>query len=168
MIDGRSRGAHETVRDDPVREARRRRDRHARSSGVAERVRRRDARRPLRGAGASTTIRTCAVLVLRGAGRAFSTGGDLREFGSAPRRSSRARVRFQRDVWGRLLGSAPRRSRPSTGTVGGGMEMALLCDVRIAADDARFALPGDGARNDPRRRGTQTLPRAWARRARST
>lgn len=100
------------------------------------------------------------VLVLCGAGQAFSTGGDLREFGSAPSPVIARAVRFQRDVWGRLL-----RLRAATiaavhgWTVGGGLEMALLCDVRLAASDARFALPETGLGMIPGVAGTQTLPR---------
>src|SRR6185295_1933899 len=43
--------------------------------------------------------------------------------------------------------------------VGGGMEMALLCDVCIATPDARFALPETGLGMIPGVAGTQTLPR---------
>src|SRR6185369_2642896 len=45
-------------------------------------------------------------------------------------------------------------------TVGGGMEMMLLCDVRIAASDTRMALPETGLGMIPGVAGTQTLPRA--------
>jgi enoyl-CoA hydratase/carnithine racemase len=101
------------------------------------------------------------VLVLRGAGRAFSTGGDLDEFGSAPSPVVARAVRFQRDVWGRLLGLRAATIAAVHGwTVGGGLEMALLCDVRIAAADARFALPETGLGMIPGVAGTQTLPRA--------
>ncbi len=101
-----------------------------------------------------------SAMVLRGAGPAFSTGGDLREFGSAPSPVVARAVRFQRDVWGRLL-----RLRAATvaavhgHAVGGGMEMALLCDVRVAATDAVFALPETGLGMIPGVAGTQTLPR---------
>jgi enoyl-CoA hydratase len=39
------------------------------------------------------------------------------------------------------------------------MEMALLCDLCVAADDARFALPETGLAMIPGVGGTQTLPR---------
>jgi enoyl-CoA hydratase/carnithine racemase len=46
------------------------------------------------------------------------------------------------------------------------MEMALLCDLAIAADDARFCLPETGLGMVPGVAGTQTAPRrlkpGWA------
>ncbi len=100
------------------------------------------------------------VLVLRGRGPAFSTGGDLREFGSAPSAFVARQVRWQRDVWGRLLGLRAVTVAAVHGlTVGGGMEMALLCDLCVAADDARLALPETGRGMIPGVGGTQTLPR---------
>lgn len=100
------------------------------------------------------------VLVLRGAGPAFSSGGDLTEFGSAPSPFVARAVRGRRDVWARLL-----RLRAATiaavhgWTVGGGMEMAMLCDLVVAAADARLALPETGLGMIPGVGGTQTLPR---------
>ena len=100
------------------------------------------------------------VVVLRGSGPAFSAGGDLREFGSAPSPVVAREVRWRRDVWGRLL-----RVRAATVAavhglaVGGGMEMALLCDLCVAARDARFALPETERAMIPGVGGTQTLPR---------
>jgi enoyl-CoA hydratase len=100
------------------------------------------------------------VLVLGGCGPAFSTGGDLREFGSAPSPFIARRVRWQRDVWGRLLRLRAITIAAVHGlAVGGGMEMALLCDLCLAADDARFALPETGRGMIPGVAGTQTLPR---------
>jgi enoyl-CoA hydratase/carnithine racemase len=100
------------------------------------------------------------ALVLRGAGRAFSSGGDLREFGSAPSPTVARAVRFQRDVWGRLLGLRAATVAAVHGVaMGGGMEMALCCDLRVAAPDARFALPETGLGMIPGVAGTQTLPR---------
>jgi enoyl-CoA hydratase len=100
------------------------------------------------------------VLVLRGRGRAFSAGGDLREFGAAPSAVVARAVRFRRDVWGRLL-----RVRAATIAsvhglaVGGGFEMAMLCDLVLAAADTRFALPECGLGMIPGVAGTQTLGR---------
>jgi enoyl-CoA hydratase/carnithine racemase len=45
--------------------------------------------------------------------------------------------------------------------VGGGFEMALLCDLCVAADDARFALPETGLGMIPGVAGTQTAARLF-------
>jgi enoyl-CoA hydratase/carnithine racemase len=101
------------------------------------------------------------VMILRGEGPAFSTGGDVAEFGSAPSPTSAREIRWQRDVWGTLM----RLPQPTIAavhgyTVGGGMEMALLCDLCIAADDAIFFLPESSLGMIPGVVGTQTAPRA--------
>jgi enoyl-CoA hydratase len=101
----------------------------------------------------------CAM-VLTGAGPAFSTGGDLSEFGRAPSPLVARWVRFRRDVWGKLLAlPIPTVAAVHGFTVGGGLEMALLCDVAIAADDTRICLPETGAGMIPGVGGTQTLAR---------
>src|SRR5204862_2176423 len=100
------------------------------------------------------------AVVLRGAGPAFSTGGDVREFGTAPSPAVARIVRWRRDVWGRLVSLRAATVAAVHGyAVGGGMEMALLCDLCVAADDARFALPETGLGMIPGVGGTQTLPR---------
>jgi len=108
-------------------------------------------------AGADSEVR---ALVVRGSGRAFSTGGDVHEFGTAPSPLVARVVRWRRDVWGRLLDLRAATVAAVHGyAVGGGMEMALLCDLCVAADDARFALPETGLGMIPGVGGTQTLPR---------
>ncbi len=100
------------------------------------------------------------VVVLRGNGPAFSTGGDVAEFGSAPSPYVARAVRWQRDVWGRLLELRAATIAAVHGyTVGGGFEMAMLCDLCIAATDTRLALPETGLGMIPGVGGTQTLPR---------
>jgi enoyl-CoA hydratase/carnithine racemase len=101
------------------------------------------------------------VMILRGEGPAFSTGGDVSEFGSAPSPTSAREIRWRRDVWGTLV----RLPQPTIAavhgyTVGGGMEMALLCDLCVAADDTIFFLPESGLGMIPGVVGTQTAPRA--------
>lgn len=101
------------------------------------------------------------VMIMRGEGPAFCTGGDVSEFGSAPSPVRAREVRWQRDNWGLLL----RLPQPTIAavhgyTVGGGMEMALLCDMCIAADDTVFFLPETGLGMVPGVAGTQTAPRA--------
>ncbi len=100
------------------------------------------------------------AMILCGNGPAFCSGGDLREFGTAPSPTRARQVRWLRDVWG-LLWTLPAITIAAVHgfTVGGGLEMALLCDQCIAADDARFALPETGLGMIPGVGGTQTLPR---------
>jgi len=101
------------------------------------------------------------VMILRGEGPAFSTGGDVAEFGSAPSPIGAREVRWRRDVWGTLL-SLPQPTIAAVHgyTAGGGMEMALLCDLCIAAEDTIFFLPETGLGMIPGVGGTQTAPRA--------
>ena len=101
-----------------------------------------------------------AVLILRGAGKAFSAGADISDFGTAPSLTEARRARRERDVWDLLL----HLPKPTIAAVhgyalGAGCEMALLCDLRIAADDASFGLPEVGLGYIPSAGGTQTLPR---------
>jgi enoyl-CoA hydratase/carnithine racemase len=100
------------------------------------------------------------AMVLAGAGSSFSTGGDLSEFGSAPSPSVARWVRFRRDVWGRMRAlPIPTIAAIHGYTVGGGFEMALLCDIAIAAEDTRLCFPETGAAMIPGVAGTQTAPR---------
>lgn len=99
-------------------------------------------------------------MILCGNGPAFSTGGDLTEFGTAPSVVAGREARWRRDVWG-LLSSL---TKPCVAAVhgycvGGGFEMALLCDFCLAADDARFRYPETGLGMIPGVAGTQTTPR---------
>lgn len=98
--------------------------------------------------------------VLSGAGRAFSTGGDVSEFGSAPSPIVARWARFQRDVWG-LLRALPMPTLAAVHglAVGGGLEMALLCDLAIAATDTRICLPETALGMIPGVGGTQTVAR---------
>jgi enoyl-CoA hydratase len=100
------------------------------------------------------------AVIVRGNGRAFCTGGDVAEFGSAPSASRAREVRWLRDVWG-TLSRLPAISIAAVHglAVGGGFEMALLCDQCIASPEARFALPETGLGMIPGVAGTQTLPR---------
>lgn len=100
------------------------------------------------------------AMVLCGNGPAFCTGGDLREFGTAPSPVMARRIRWLRDVWG-VLWRLPKVTVAAVHglAVGGGFEMALLCDQVVATTGARFFLPETGLGMIPGVGGTQTLPR---------
>ena len=101
------------------------------------------------------------VAVLRGAGdRGFCAGADLTEFGTAPSQVIARDVRWERDVWGLFLGiTKPLVAAVHGHVIGSGVEMACLCDVRIASDDAVFSMPEASLGMLPAAGGTQTLPR---------
>lgn len=101
------------------------------------------------------------AVVLRGAGPAFSSGGDVREFGTAPSPLMARWVRWRRDVWGLLRSLDAITIAAVHGyAAGSGLEMALLCDMVLVADDAVMFLPECALGMIPGVGGTQTLPRA--------
>jgi len=105
------------------------------------------------------------VAVLKGAGeRAFCAGADLTEFGTAPSPVIARQVRWERDLWGLMLGLAkPLIAAVHGHCLGSGLEMSLCCDIRVAAEDTRFGLPEVGLGIIPAAGGSQTLPRTIGR-----
>jgi enoyl-CoA hydratase/carnithine racemase len=100
------------------------------------------------------------VVVFTAAGDHFSAGADLREFGTAPSVFAMRDARWGRDVWGLLRAVAPPMIASMHGNaVGFGFELALQCDVRIAADDCVVALPEARVGMLPAGGASQTLPR---------
>ncbi|HEU0073534.1 MAG TPA: enoyl-CoA hydratase/isomerase family protein [Dehalococcoidia bacterium] len=101
------------------------------------------------------------VVVFRGAGdAAFSAGADISEFGTAPSYTGARRSRQERDLWGRVLHFAKPTIAAIHGyALGAGCELSLLCDFRIAAEDARIGLPEAKLGYIPTAGGTQTLQR---------
>ena len=101
-----------------------------------------------------------SALLITGRGRAFCAGADLSEFGTAPSQAIARSVRWQRDVWGQLIDLAKPIVAGIHGyCIGSGLEIALLSDVRVAADDTIFAMPELHLGMIPAAGGSQTLPR---------
>jgi enoyl-CoA hydratase/carnithine racemase len=107
------------------------------------------------------------VVILKGSGeKAFCAGADLTEFLTAPPPVFARQARFERDVWGRFLGiDKPFIAALHGYVLGSGIEMALCCDIRLAAKDTRFGLPEPGLGIIPAAGGSQTLPRTVGRAA---
>ncbi len=101
----------------------------------------------------------CAVIT--GAGeQAFSSGADLTEFGMSSSIARARAARLQRDLWAFMLAlDKPLLAALRGYALGAGLELALLCDIRIAADNAVLGLPEVGLGYMPAAGGTQTLPR---------
>jgi enoyl-CoA hydratase/carnithine racemase len=100
------------------------------------------------------------ALVFRAHGEHFSAGADLKEFGTAPSLWAMRDARWGRDVWGLLRAvEVPMIASMHGYAVGFGFELALQCDVRIAADDCLLALPESTIGMIPAGGASQTLPR---------
>src|SRR5215831_533761 len=110
---------------------------------LSERVRRRlDA--VVRRLGSDESTR---VVVLRGAGRAFSAGADLDGLDRAALGSlTWSRRRRLAGGWQRTLAGLEAVPQPSVAVlhgwvVGGAALLACCCDLRVAADDMRLSIP---------------------------
>ena len=111
----------------------------------------------LRMAKADSEIR---VLVLTGAGeKSFCTGSDLKK--SMPPQTSFASTYFDEDnllapmeMWKPIICAI------NGYAIGGGLEMALACDIRIASEKASFGLSEVKVGSLPGLGGTQRLIRA--------
>jgi enoyl-CoA hydratase len=102
----------------------------------------------------------CRCVVLTGAGnRAFASGADIREIVGETPASLIAHDRFSRwDEIGAI--GTPLIAAVRGFALGGGFELALLCDMIVAGDDARFGQPEIKLGVIPGGGGTQRLTRA--------
>ncbi|SFQ51639.1 Enoyl-CoA hydratase/carnithine racemase [Amycolatopsis arida] len=87
--------------------------------------------------------RDLKVLVVTGAGEHFSAGADIGEF-RALRSSANGAAAYDRAVEAAVRALAGLR-KPSVAVVrgnciGGGCQLAVACDLRLAATDARFGI----------------------------
>ena len=101
------------------------------------------------------------VIVVTGAGdRAFSAGADIREF-VEPQPPTRFREHRQRLDFRRVMDRCPQPIIAGVRgyALGGGLELALACDLRIAGDDAQLGLTEVNLAIIPGGGGTQRLPR---------
>ena len=98
------------------------------------------------------------AVVLWGGPRIFAAGADIAEFGGTEQ-ARRVGRHFlgTLDAWAAI----PRVTIAAVNgfALGGGCELALACDLRVAADDARFGQPEILLGIIPGGGGTQRLPR---------
>jgi enoyl-CoA hydratase/carnithine racemase len=102
-----------------------------------------------------------AVIVMSASGKAFCAGADIVEWG--PLGGLGMWQRWIRDGH-RVFDRLARLRQPTIAAIGGiayggGLELALACDLRIAAAGARFAFPEVTIGAVPGWAGSQRLPR---------
>lgn len=99
------------------------------------------------------------VIVLRGAGESFATGGDIADFAEFDRLDGLAYLtEHAQGLYNAVADlDAPTIAAVDGPALGGGLELAMACDVRLATPDARLGLPELGLGILPAGGGTQRL-----------
>ena len=104
------------------------------------------------------------VVILTGGKKAFSSGADIKERTSDKRAGSQYEYYFMQKKSHEFYSKIENFEKPviaaiSGVAVGGGCELSMVCDLRIASDSARFGVPEVKIGIIPAAGGTQRLPR---------
>lgn len=100
-------------------------------------------------------------VVVTGTGeRAFCAGSDIKEFESLRGRVGEGKLLLEKAVYRRLAKlPMPTIAAIQADALGGGLELALCCDLRVADESAKLGLPEVRLAVMPGSGGTQRLPR---------
>ena len=110
------------------------------------------------------TDETVRVLVITGAGRGFSAGGDVKFLGQAVQKADYETAMSLVRMGGQLVRSLRESPKPVLASIngvaaGGGANLALACDLRIASDQAGIGQVFHRIGLHPDWGGTYFLPR---------
>jgi enoyl-CoA hydratase len=105
--------------------------------------------------------RTVRCVVVTGSGdRAFCAGSDVKEFEALHGRVGEGKLLLEKAVYRRLARlPMPTIAAIQADALGGGLELALCCDLRVADERAGLGLPEVRLGVMPGSGGTQRLPR---------
>jgi len=103
------------------------------------------------------------VVVLRGVGKSFCSGGDIfweKEVGTCNVTEAKKQMRFVQNVFSKIETMPQVFIAVINGhAVGGGNELAMACDIRLAVPDAKFTHPETSLGTVAPLGGTKRLPR---------
>ena len=100
------------------------------------------------------------VLIITGAGRAFVAGADIAQMKDFTADEGRAFGEFGNKVFSKIEElSKPVIAAVNGFALGGGCELSMACDLRIAGEKAKFGQPEVSLGITPGFGGTQRLPR---------
>jgi enoyl-CoA hydratase/carnithine racemase len=104
--------------------------------------------------------RDVRAVVVTGAGtRAFCAGSDVKEFERLAGRVAQGKLLYEKYVYRKLAElPVPTIAAIEGDALGGGLELALCCDLRIASARARLGMPEVRLGVIPGSGGTQRLP----------
>ncbi len=115
-------------------------------------------RSALRAIAADDEVR--AVVVSGAGGRAFCAGSDIGEFESLHGRAAEGKLLLEKLVYRQLAQlPVPTIAAIEGHALGGGLELALCCDFRIATTRSKLGMPELKLGVTPGSGGTQRLPR---------
>ena len=106
------------------------------------------------------TESSLTAIVITGAGKAFVAGADIAEMvNKTPEEAEAFSLRGQNTFKGLTTIKVPVIAAINGFVLGGGLELALACDFRIASASAKFGQPEVSLGLIPGYAGTQWLPR---------
>lgn len=100
------------------------------------------------------------VIIFTGSLDVFASGADIRELAQLDSQSARRFADLGQQLWQSVAKARQKTIAAINGyCMGGGLDLALACDFRIASNHARFAHPGARLGIITGWGGTQRLPR---------
>ncbi|HHV26514.1 MAG TPA: short-chain-enoyl-CoA hydratase [Tissierellia bacterium] len=100
------------------------------------------------------------IVILTGEGRVFVAGADIAEMKNMGSKEAREFARNGLSVFRKIeLMEKPVIAAVNGFSLGGGCELSMCCDIRIASDKAKFGQPETGLGIIPGFAGTQRLAR---------